>query len=63
MSEWRPIKTAPKTGENILISDGVEVDMAYWDYDDWCAPHSCANPIPYDPDRWQPKPDIASIGA
>lgn len=55
ITEWRTIESAPK--ENvILISDGVEVDTAYWDYDCWCAPHSQANSIPYEPTHWAPLP-------
>lgn len=51
--EWQPIVTAPKDGTTILVSNGVEVDTAYWDYDDWCAPHSSANHLPYEPTHWK----------
>lgn len=32
MSEWKPIETAPKDGEMVLISDGVNVVAAAWDW-------------------------------
>jgi hypothetical protein len=54
--EWKPIETAPKDGEKVLVSDGVSVDAAYWDYDGWCAPHSSANSLPYEPTIWAPMP-------
>ena len=53
---WQPIETAPRNGTTILITDGKEVDTAYFDYDDWCAPHSAANGLPYVPTYWAPLP-------
>ena len=51
--EWQPIETAPKKCMvKIIVSDGNYVDMAYWDYNDWCAPHSSSNNIPYQPTLW-----------
>ena len=58
--KWQPIETAPHT--LILVSDGIKVDSAYWDYDDWCAPHSGANSIPYDPTHWMPMPNPPGNG-
>lgn len=54
---WYDIKTAPKNGTQILVTDGDHIDMAYWDYGTWCAPHSTSNDIPQTPTLWQPKPE------
>lgn len=54
--QWQPIETSPKDATKILISDGKDIDMAYWDYADWCAPHSTSNPVPIIPTHWQPLP-------
>lgn len=57
--EWQPIETAPQ--EKILVSDGINIDVAYWDYEDWCAPHSSANSIPYKPTHWMPLPGSPGV--
>ena len=54
---WLPIDSAPRNGMSILVTDGCQVDKAYFDYDDWCAPHSSANSIPYSPTHWKNLPD------
>lgn len=30
--EWQPIETAPKDGNLILVTDGVDVVVGYWDF-------------------------------
>ena len=54
---WTPIEAAPKDGTKILVSDGKRVDAAYWDYEDWCAPYSSANNLPYEPAYFMPLPE------
>ena len=53
MSEekWLLIETAPKNATKILITDGTEVDSAYWDYNMWCNPYG-GNNIQYQPTHW-----------
>lgn len=53
---WAPITTAPMDGTKILVTDGTEVDTAYWDYEDWCAPHSGSVSVPYTPVAWRQVP-------
>ena len=53
-SPWLPIESAPRDGTTVLVSDGKSVDSAYFDYEDWCAPHSSANSLPYAPTHWRP---------
>lgn len=59
---WQRIDTAQRNGDTILVSDGVSVDSAYWDYGDWCAPHSLANGLPYEPMYWRPMPKVPIEG-
>ena len=53
MSEekWLLIETAPKNATKILVTDGTDVDSAYWDYDMWCTPYG-GNNIQYQPTHW-----------
>jgi hypothetical protein len=54
---WLPIETAPRDGEKVLVGAVGYVDAAYWDYEDWCAPHSSASCLPYTPTHWMPLPE------
>ena len=58
---WLPIDSAPRNGTSILVTDAYQVDAAYFDYDDWCAPHSSANSIPYSPTQWKHLPDGPNV--
>ena len=55
---WQPIKTAPRDGTAILVTDGIwQVGSAYFDYGGWCSPpRSSSNYIHYTPVQWTPLP-------
>lgn len=44
MSEWKPIESAPKDGTRVLVTDGVETEVADW----YVRPY---------PDRYIERPD------
>lgn len=66
--KWRTIRTAPKNGERVLVTDGIIVEIAFWaeDYNtrkkSWCIAHSgddFATGSYYahaEPTHWQPLP-------
>ncbi len=65
MSEWKPIETAPREGDEILIARHVQyrergdvwvMHVAWYDRRaaKWCTLHA---PNLVDPTHWQPLPD------
>ena len=67
MSEWKPIESAPKTGERVLLSLGGHVVVACWysPWGNWQAGDIPADPIREEyhgigseaPTHWMPVPE------
>lgn len=32
---WQPIETAPRDGSQVLISDGKDIALVWWEYERW----------------------------
>lgn len=61
MSVWRPIETAPKTGELVLVWNGEGVRPAAWSETDGCwsdeVEHNGYDCVPIRATHWMPLPD------
>ena len=53
-AKWQPIETAPKDIAWILVSDGREVGVAYWDWGHWISRHGLDDVE--EPVWWMPFP-------
>lgn len=74
MSEWRPIETAPKNGESVMVSDGANVGESSWINGRWVQT-SCGTSawegegdrggladLDIAPTHWMPLPDPPKQG-
>lgn len=59
MSEWRPIKTAPRDGRSILatwIKDPLHIEAVEWSESHWSYSYDGDTPT-YQPTHWMPLPE------
>ena len=66
MISWKPISTAPKDGQSILLTDGNDIRLGYWkefhsteDYRDaigWVCPMGFSMNWPHT--HWMPLPEL-----
>lgn len=69
ISGWKPIDTAPKDGSRIILTDGVSVDAAEWDFiEEWVKNVESSTGFNYyskfyAPTHWMPLPTPSGCGA
>ncbi len=54
--EWQTINDDTPKDRTILVSDGVAVASAEWDYGQWLAAHAFSEPLTFNPVYWRDCP-------
>ena len=67
MSEWRPIRTAPKVVDPVLLYDGIAMTSGCWDHDLQCwalwVPGKHAKEYAFEATYWMPLPEAPKENA